>query len=149
MTMTNADNDGTEARAFIYRVPEKLILLDFISKASRNNDSNAQETKNVSTDKRTILDTIDDYEVRGRLEGTNQGERDTVDSLILIKSENNHKKSRSKFSDLVAAALESELISKNNETPTKLNDEEISDLLDIKRLVELKGKEELLKFLQS
>ncbi|CUM53854.1 unnamed protein product [Debaryomyces fabryi] len=149
MTMTSADDDGSEARAFIYRVPEKLILLDFVSKASKNNETNVLETKKVSTDKRTILETIDDYETRGRLEGSNQEERDTVDSLILIKSEKDHKKPGSKFSDLVAAALESDQFSKNNETPTKLNDEEISDLLDIKRLVELKGKEELLKFLQS
>lgn len=148
MTMTNTDNDGSEARAFIYRVPEKLILLNFISKVSKNEDTNALHHEKVSTDKRTILETIDDYETRGRLE-SNQDERDIVDSLIHIKLESNQKKPKTKFSDLVAAALESVQYSKNNEVPTKLNDEEVSDLLDIKRLVELKGKDELLKFLQS
>ncbi|CUM49214.1 unnamed protein product [Debaryomyces tyrocola] len=148
MTMTNTDNDGSEARAFIYRVPEKLILLNFISKVSKNEDTNALQHEKVSTDKRTILETIDDYETRGRLEESNQDERDIVDSLIHIKSEINQKKPKTKFSDLVAAALESVRYS-NNEAPTKLNDEEVSDLLDIKRLVELKGKDELLKFLQS
>lgn len=149
MTMTNTDNDGSEARAFIYRVPEKLILLNFISKVSKNEDTNALHHEKVSTDKRTILETIDDYETRGRLEESNQDERDIVDSLIHIKLESNQKKPKTKFSDLVAAALESVQYSKNNEVPTKLNDEEVSDLLDIKRLVELKGKDELLKFLQS
>ena len=92
---------------------------------SKNEDTNALHHEKVSTDKRTILETIDDYETRGRLEESNQDERDIVDSLIHIKLESNQKKPKTKFSDLVAAALESVQYSKNNEVPTKLNDEEV------------------------
>lgn len=150
MTMTDTNSDGSEARAFIYRVPEKLILLDFISKVSNRNRIDSSHCENITTDKKSILEGIEDYEVRGRLE-SNKDEKDLVDSLIEIKSERKTKAQGSnlKISDLLAAALGSTGDAKANEEQPTLSNDEISDLLDIKRLLELKGKDALLKFLHS
>lgn len=118
-----------EQDAFIYRVPEKSILLDFVTK--------------VNQQKLNIIETINCYDNQARLE-TNEDEREIVDTLIEIKTKPTQKLD---FDDLVSHALKDNANSKG--ASTDLSESEISDLQQIKKLMELKGRDSLLKFLQS
>ncbi|EGW30170.1 uncharacterized protein SPAPADRAFT_144654 [Spathaspora passalidarum NRRL Y-27907] len=109
---------GTSS-SFIYRVPEKSIVLDFISK----------------TKKQDIIENVSQYTAQSRLE-TNPEELELVENLNQLKSIN--------FTELLKAVdIASE------DVDTELSLKEIKELRSIKKLMEAKGEEALMKFLQS
>ncbi|ODV82280.1 uncharacterized protein CANTADRAFT_34256, partial [Suhomyces tanzawaensis NRRL Y-17324] len=129
---------GESGQSFVYRVPEKLIQLDFISKAK-------QETGI----KQEVLNTIEEYDMKSRIE-TNEDERNLVEGLSELK------KDRINLEELVRVAIETkkkedkvEIKKEESADNDRVYDEEIEDLRKIKKLIGLKGKDELLKFLSS
>ncbi|CUM64139.1 uncharacterized protein PRCAT00001731001 [Priceomyces carsonii] len=136
ITMTTGDVDNG---SFIYRVPERLISLDFISKVKSKKPIKKLE----------ILSSIQDYENNKRLE-QNEDERMIVDGLFEVKAS---KPSNLNFNELVKVALQDQNVEPkitNKQSPSRqLHNDEIADLLSIKKLMELKGKEKLLHFLRS
>lgn len=123
---------GPNKEAFIYRVPESLIMLDFLTKV-----------KQLSGIKKQVLENITDYENLSRLE-TNDEDREIVDGLIRVKTEPSHKID---FNELINIAVKHEGKRPKRKTKLMLKDKEIADLLNIKRLMEMKGRDELVRFL--
>lgn len=128
---------------FVYRVPEELILLDFIWKSKEESKQNT---------KQSIMDTIEDYEVNSRLE-INPEEAMVVDSLFLIK--NKVPKNELNLDELVKVALADKVKlekddSENNvDSKDKIDVEEYKELLKVKQLMEIKGRDALMKFLRG
>ncbi|RLV92776.1 Curved DNA-binding protein [Spathaspora sp. JA1] len=113
--------------SFVYRVPEQSIILDFISKSNTKQD---------------ILSKHEEYASQSRLENINQEELDVFDSLNELKSIN--------FTQLLKA-VNSEEVEQEQEQQQQpdISREELEDLLAIKKLMQIKGKQALLEFLQS
>ncbi|KAI3405133.2 hypothetical protein KGF56_002089 [Candida oxycetoniae] len=109
----------------IYRIPEKSIILDFINKF---------ETK------KEIVSQNQDYDYLSRLE-QNPRERELVASLNSIKD-------RQKQLNL-NALLKAAKIEVGDTSKETLSYKEIQDLIKTKKLMEAKGQDALLKFLQS
>ncbi|CAH2354500.1 transcriptional regulatory protein Rco1p [[Candida] railenensis] len=128
---------------FVYRVPEESILLDFIWKSKEESKQNT---------KRSILDTIEDYEVNSRLE-TNPDEAMVVDSLFSIK--NKVPNNELNLDELIKVALADKvkLERDDSENNVKFKDnidsEEYEELLKVKQLMEIKGRDALMKFLRG
>ncbi|KAK6460947.1 hypothetical protein DFJ63DRAFT_323418 [Scheffersomyces coipomensis] len=136
LNITTPEESG-ELSSFIYRIPEKSILIDFFAKVKSDNE------------KSKIINTIQEYDALKRIE-ENEDERNLVDSLVEIKS---NPSTGLNLKELVNIAFkESNEIKQEEEEATNVEDlskDELKDLLYIKKLMELKGKESLLKFLQS
>lgn len=135
LTLTNEEVDG-QMGSFVYRVPEELILLDFFTKVNK-------------TKKADILRNLQPYEDMSRLE-TNENERDGVSGLIdfrQVRSKENQNKSID-FAELVEVAT-NQLQSENFKKDKPLTPDEISELVHIKRLMQIKGKNQLMEFLTS
>lgn len=126
---------GPNKEAFIYRVPESLIMLDFVTKV------NLEE----SSIKKKVLENITDYDNLSRLE-TNDEEREIVEGLLKVKTEPSHKID---FNELINIALKNEGKRPRRKTKSTLKDKEIDELVNMKRLMEIKGKDALVKFLNS
>lgn len=157
ITLTDVDdeNDG-KSKAFIYRIPEKLVLLDFISKAtetrSQNDKSSITQDNSISTGgakghsiKKNILDSVEEYKARGRLDH-NREDRDFVEGLTKL----NHiptEKPQPSLSHLINAIMA--FNKSENKTHHTIDDGELDDLRSIKRLIEVKGRESLLQYLNS
>lgn len=127
-----------ETGSCIYRVPEKLIILDFMSKVKDNHLSVKQD----------LVDFVEEYDNRSRLE-VNQDEKTIVDGLLEVKNSELPRPNKLDFGNLVKAAMLKCKEEEHEAPQSKLTDSEISDLLKIKKLMELKGEEALLQFLQS
>ena len=151
-----SEDDDSQVSSFVYRVPEKLILLDFCTKVKGD-----QTQPKIS--KKKILDNITDYDNLKRVE-TNIEDRIVVESLNDIKIHTNTRSQpKLNFDELVQAALadESSIESIKLETPSTANSDSdidgdvgldnstLEELLKIKKLMELKGQDALMKFLQS
>lgn len=113
----------------VYRVPEKLIVFDFVSKVTKEMRKN-------------ILGDIEQYDFLARVE-TNVEDEEAYNGLNEIKTKPRNKVN---FEELVKVALENE--TPNSQT-TNSSSESDEDLKHIKKLIELKGRDALLKFLQS
>ncbi|CCE80191.1 Piso0_003293 [Millerozyma farinosa CBS 7064] len=139
-------NEETNSSAFIYRIPEKSIELDFISKVS--DEKAAANQRLVSVTKKDVMGELEDYAARERVE-SNEVEREFVESLSQVKQGDSLplRKPKLNFDELVKAALKDESMC-NNKRSTELKEDEIEDLLRIKQLMEIKGKEKLLQFLE-
>lgn len=120
--------------SFIYRIPEELILLDFTTKVQAEK-------------KKHILETIGEYENRSRLE-QNPSELQFVQNIDELKQE---PRSGLNFNELVREATKRSgpIKGELQEGITELSAEEIQDLMNTKRLIKLKGREAMLRFLQS
>lgn len=118
--ISNGGNKST-----IYRIPETLILIDFIDKV----------------EKRQVLDSIQEYDNQSRIE-QNPEEFEAVENLNEIKE-------RQKVLNLDALLKVANDEKVKLDTQESLDADEIQDLLKIKYLMKLKGQEALLKFLQS
>lgn len=132
LTLTNDDAEG-HMGSFVYRVPEELILLDFFTKVNR-------------TKKADVLRNLQPYEDMRRLE-TNEHERDGVHGLIDFQKNDREKDRAIDFAELVEVAsrqLQAECVKKDQ----PLTPEEISDLVNIKRLMQMTGRSQLMEFLQ-
>jgi hypothetical protein len=112
----------------IFRVPAKLIVLDFVTKVSKEG-------------RLKIMENLQEYDCMSRIE-TNKVDHEVYETLSDIKTKPRH---RVDFDELVKVALQQ--ADTDIAKPT-LQPEEIEDLLHIKKLMELKGREALLKFLQ-
>lgn len=135
VSLTCPRKDGTKD-SFIYRVPERLIILDFISKAKEQAEKKSQ-----------VMEEIDEYEHRQRVE-IEHDESSAVEGLELMKkTQTKYANGRSiDFSELLkAASIAADEASQSSE----LGEDEIKELLQIKKLMEAKGKSKLLEFLQS
>lgn len=129
--------DGSDK--LVFRVPEKLIVLDFISKVTRDTKSN-------------ILANIQQYDFLARVE-TNIEDQEVYSGLNEIKT---NPRNKFDFGELVKVALENTNM-ENPSSSMKSNDDKDGgdddyndkDLMHIKKLIELKGRDALLKFLKS
>lgn len=111
-------------KSVIYRVPEKLIVMDFVGK--------------IAKDK--LLNEISQYDIQQRLE-------EDPDTLEAVKSLNEIKERQKILNlDALLQVIGEESKTTKNET---LNDNEIQELLKIKQLMKAKGQQALLEFLQS
>lgn len=146
ISMTSGEGLGCSSGAFIYRVPETLILLDFISRA-RTDKTDESSNRSTASSKYHVLNEIEGYEIRKRLE-SNGKERDFVDSALQIKNGTHPKiDSNISFRELVKAALSDAEM--NNVDGEQLKPTEIEELTMVKKLINAKGKKALLEFLQS
>lgn len=118
--IANGNNKST-----IYRIPETLVLIDFIGKV----------------DKSQVLENIQEYNMQSRIE-QNADELEAVQNLNEIKE-------RQKILNLDALLKVVNREDIKLQTQESLDDEEIQDLLKIKQLMNVKGQEALMKFLQS
>ncbi|KAK6198060.1 uncharacterized protein RJT21DRAFT_89232 [Scheffersomyces amazonensis] len=118
LTITSPEETG-ELNSFIYRIPEKSILLDFFEKAR-------------------VLENLEEYELQSRLED-NDEELQVVDTLNEIKTKPS---SGLNFKELVKQV-------NNNHQGINIDKSEIDELSYIKKLIEIKGKDAMMKFLQS
>lgn len=107
-----------------YRIPERLILVDFVQKVHRKND---------------ILTLNEEYEYAKRLE-ENPRELEAASGLQSIKE---RQKQLNLDALLKVVNLEEPIKSQ------KLTTTEIDELLKIKKLMEAKGQDALLNFLKS
>lgn len=139
LTLTNEENDG-KMGAFVYRVPEELVLLDFFVKVNKSKEG--------------ILADVNSYEDRRRLE-TNEREREGVNGLVGMKESEDaapQQKSPINFEQLVTIAAArlgtSDKVPEGKKTPaSELTAEELEELVHIKRLMQIKGKQKLVDFL--
>lgn len=167
ISMTSeSDNKVT---SFIYRVPEELILLDFLSKSRISKLGSESRSKSRSRKssipiniKLDILQDIGEYDNRSNQETELLH---TIEEFQNLNRETPKMKQSLKelnFEDLVKVALQlnplqlnpqdestSQQISKETQPPQDLTSEEIKELLSVKKLMEIKGKESLLKYLHS
>lgn len=139
----------SNSTAYIYRIPEQLIILNFLTKV------NGKDIQQVSVKKKDILKEIENYEERTATEL--KRDEYILDSLSEIKAKpviNDGIAMQSPsldFDELVKCALsESVEPSLRSSQPHKnLAPEELDDLLHVKKLIEAKGRESLMSFLQS
>lgn len=131
LTLTNEGIDG-KMGSFVYRVPEELILLDFFTKVSKSK-------------KQDIIRDIQPYEDMSRLE-TNEKERAGVNGLIEFKDNTEHNKID--FHRLVEIATQ-QLGQDQSKQNDQLSPSEIDELLQIKKLLQLKGKQKVVDFLTN
>ncbi|PVH14942.1 uncharacterized protein CXQ87_005220 [Candidozyma duobushaemuli] len=134
LLMTNADDN--DQKPFIYRVPEKQVLLDFIHKGESS--------------KASVLAELNSYESKKEAEHSRDSK--AAEDLQFF-SENKSETAVSRRGDphlnldeLVAAAAAT---TTTQTTDSAVDNSEIEDLQKIKELMELKGRDALLKFLKS
>ncbi|KAL6014518.1 hypothetical_protein [Candidozyma auris] len=136
LLMTNADD--SEQKPFIYRVPEKQVVLDFIQKGRESY-------------KASVLSDIQKYEVRQEAEYSR--DKEAAASLNLLGEQDHESSSNVRkplnLDDLVAAADKLRPIGETKTRSDDLKDEEIDELRKIKKLMELKGHAAFLEFLQT
>ncbi|KAG7660612.1 uncharacterized protein J8A68_005878 [[Candida] subhashii] len=131
ISMTCPRSDGSKD-SFIYRIPERSIILDFVSKTKAESERK----------KNRVMEDISHYEEQGKVE-RERDESDAVEGLKLMKENSNKKLNFNELLEAVSLAV--------SEKPSTddLKDEEIKELLQIKKLMEAKGKAKLLEFLHS
>lgn len=156
ITMTDEDdpfnvNDNenfknNKVNSFIYRVPEELILLDFITKVKKPSKPNRRMQQKFSKEaKEDILKTIEYYENEKDKEIEIESEfienSEYFKDNDIIKNGQDH----SKLENLVKVALKEE-DKEEDSTNEDLTNEEI---LSIKKLMKIKGRNALIEFLTS
>lgn len=123
-TKTIALPSALSNKSIIYRIPEKLIVMDFVGK--------------IAKDK--VLNEISQYDIQQRLE-------EDPDALEAVESLNEIKERQKALNlDALLQVIGEESKPTENET---LNDNEIQELLKIKQLMKAKGQQALLEFLLS
>lgn len=144
-----------DTRGVIYRIPELTVTLDFITKVKKEKVVHRQrhgtriEEIPVENVKQQVMSTIADYETKKQKEGrleeleNDPAAMDTYDSLASLKAMPWLKKT---LDDFVAVALENG--DKVSATPVVTTDE-VDDLIKIKRLLQLKGKDKVMEFLRT
>lgn len=173
ITMTDETNDN-QLNSFVYRVPEELILLDFITKVEKINpqlqsklkstrsslNSRIRSTPGTSSSsiKNAIFNDINLYEEKNKKEVIEQ-ESFLENVTYFRQNEYNQGPSSNpnlKLRDLITVALNEDLNIKQepqefiaNGKEETIHNEETEDLLAIKKLIQAKGKDALLKFLHS
>ncbi|KAG7193660.1 uncharacterized protein KQ657_000345 [Scheffersomyces spartinae] len=138
--ISNSDNN----QSFIYRIPESLVVLDFVSKVK-------------GSYKQSVLDTVDSYDIRTRLE-TNHSERNALEGLQVLN--NSTRNNALDIAELVKVALKNEPASppikkeeeeeeeEAHEHPPKLmSHSEIEQLEAVRELIQRAGYEKLMSFL--
>lgn len=142
LSLNEKSRGGHPSTAFVHRVPEETIIVSFLEKGS----------------KQRILDQINEYEQRGH------EEEEIVDTLNTLGEQNLQglgeqnskdlgeqkldfgKQNKLDFSELVSVA--SKELTQVKQEP-ELSPQVLQDLYNIKRLMELKGRDKLLSFLQE
>lgn len=139
LTITNAGTDNEKPNSFVYRVPERLIILSFLAKGKE------AVTEAVSVKKEAILDDVSEYEGRGRLESDPDGQ-------VVVESLNQIQQTRPatlNFQELVKVATRTASAGRKRVRKKDLSPEELAELLQVKKLMEIKGRESMMEFLQS
>lgn len=166
------DNNIPDKTSITYRIPEKLIILDFITtfvdqkfyvkqKHSSSTDYHKKEIehKPLINEEKTITNNNDIFKNGGEclkiqeknLKNQNEtltNEIESITGLLMI----NFQKKNVNFLELVSAAS---VMQKTDFSKTKSNEKlnleekDIKELLEIRDLIKIKGKEMLIKFLQS
>ncbi|KAF3987044.1 hypothetical protein FT663_03149 [Candidozyma haemuli var. vulneris] len=138
LLMTNADDK--DQKPFIYRVPERQVLLDFLCKGSRSC-------------KASVLDELDIYQSRIRSEKSKDEE--AVDNLRFL-NEHENRPPKSEISrdslnldELVAVATKNQDLEVTKDQSKVIAESEIEELRKIRALMESKGRKALLQFLES
>lgn len=154
MTITRTDNNNNnDIKPFVYRIPEELIILDFFTKVKKDIVKRRKGRKPKTAIKKEVMDNIKQYE--DKYDNELQEENDFIENINVFHEviRDNNQTSQSlinkpSINDLLNAAL-SQTNSDTSSNLETLSNEEISELLNIKKLLELKGKDKLMKFLQS
>lgn len=158
LLMTNADDP--DQKPFIYRVPEQQILLDFLATRSSKDQ---------------IFSDLQNYEDRALQE--NEQQSDIVEGLKQLQAAPVELRKGLNLDELVAAATSAanQQVKENDEAATgaavnanaangtaknaaakrgsraraNISEDEIDELRQIKKLMEIKGRDAVLSFLQS
>lgn len=138
LLMTNADDH--DQKPFIYRVPEKQILLDFIHKGGNSSKASVLEELETYDLKKEAEHSRDDEAVKD-LQFFNGNEREAA----IPRQPQQHLN----FDELVAAATKGNSEAFTTSLGEQVFESEVKELRRIKELMELKGRDALLKFLES
>lgn len=133
LLMTNADDN--DPKPFIYRIPEKQIKLDFILKGKRLSKS-------------SVLCLLAQYQLKKEEEEAK--EQEAVKNLVFLGSHQNKRNPPNLhlgLNELISVALNSPVL--DLELPKVTEDSELDELRRVKKLMEMKGHDEMLKFLKS
>lgn len=126
-----------DKESFIYRIPESLVVLDFVTKVK-------------GSYKRSVLENVNSYDMRTRLE-TNQSERNALEGLQVLNNSTRNK--TLDIAELVKEALKKDIpikteVSETTGTPkTPISLAEIEQLQAVRALIQKKGYAELMAFL--
>lgn len=121
LSLTNADDP--EEKAYIYRVPEQQILIDFMDKGRRKQD---------------ILDNIRYYDDSRKQE--QEKDREAVEALMQIQKQGEGEKIKEEHRGNGSV---------KETSVADISPEELLELMQIKRLIEQRGKNALRELLQS
>lgn len=153
LCLNDRANDTNTPNAFIYRIPEELITLSFVTKCQeiqkkRRGRKPKRPRPLPQKTKLLILNEINSYEQRIDLE--TQQNQEVIDSLSELKST---PKIEPKLSSPEPLNFQKLVQYASSQLPTdeepSLDPKEIDDLLHIKKLMQMKGRESLLEFLKS
>lgn len=139
LTITNPGSDNEKPNSFVYRVPERLILLSFLAKGRES------VFEEVSVKKEAILGDLSEYEGRKRLENDRDGQV-VVESLLQIQQ---NRPATLNFQELVKVATKKGSASRKRRRKKELSLKEIAELLQVKKLMEIKGRESMMEFLEG
>lgn len=115
--------------AVVYRVPESQIIVDFIQRF----DSHV---------KRGILGYIDAYEAQSRLE-TNAEEAMVVEALTAVQTQSHPITQKLDLDELIKVAAQEQVTLQD----TLVSNSELAELRKVKELMELRGRDAMIKFL--
>lgn len=155
LLMTNADDP--DQKPFIYRVPEQQVLLDFLSTGSsknqvlrdlKNYEKRATEESQQETEVIEGLEQLLKAPVVDKAPGLNLDELVAVASTILAQKQKEKKRKALEAAKANGAAKPA--AAKRGRKPSiKVSKEEINELRQIKKLMEIKGRDAVLSFLLS
>lgn len=152
MAMTDINNRNDNGiKSFVYRIPEELIILDFFTKVKKDLGKKKRGRKPKNPIKKEILNNIKQYEderVNELKEQNNFIENINIFHEVIKDNPVQQKQAKpASINELLEAA--SKAYTAEDSSPETLTNQEISELLNIKKLLKLKGKENVMKFLQS
>lgn len=126
----------------IYRVPEEGVISDFLSKVidlkEKEKNARVSELLNLTRENNVLLKRLSDGDE------FNQDEKKAVLSLVELP-ELNFKE----LADIASKELDSLAFDDSTQSDEKISEAEVQELLSIKKLMALKGKDNLLKFLKG
>ncbi|MCH0629225.1 hypothetical protein JNB11_04530 [Kocuria palustris] len=138
----------------IYRVPELLVLLDFITKVKTERTEHPMrhgirvEERVIETVKDQVIDTLDEYAEalakEHRIEELAE-DADANKAMEALEEFQNRSWSKHALDELVAVA---ERQAEAEVTAPVVATDEVAELLKIKKLLLLKGKDKVLQFLE-
>lgn len=116
--------------AVVYRVPESQIIVDFIQRLDNSHV------------KRGILGYIDAYETQSRLEA-NVEEAMVVEALTAVQTQLHLKSQKLDLDELIRVAAREQVTLQD----PPVSKSELAELKKIKKLMELRGRDAMIKFL--